>query len=237
MLHPFFSYFGSKYRLSKLYSIPTCDTIIEPFAGSAGYSLMYPNKTVILYEKYEPIVALWDYLIHVKEEEILSLPIKDFTKEESLKNEQHISSEAKILIGFWLTESQTSPSLYPLSKSRGGNWTQRKKYLIAKQLCHIRHWKIEHKSYEEIDDQFATWFIDPPYQEAGKRYKNKNVDYIHLAQWSKNRTGQVIVCEQEGADWLEFDLLVNTKNASNKSYKETVWENIKTTELVMEELY
>jgi site-specific DNA-adenine methylase len=74
-LHPFFSYFGSKFRLAKFYPEPQCDEIIEPFAGSAGYSLLYPNKQVTLYELYEPIVELWDYLIKVPEQEILALPV------------------------------------------------------------------------------------------------------------------------------------------------------------------
>jgi site-specific DNA-adenine methylase len=57
-LHPFFSYFGSKYRLAKRYPKPQCDEIIEPFAGSAGYALLYPQKQVYLYEVYEPLVEL-----------------------------------------------------------------------------------------------------------------------------------------------------------------------------------
>ena len=52
MLHPFFSYFGSKYRLAKCYPQPQCDEIVEPFAGSAGYALLYPEKQVTLYEIY-----------------------------------------------------------------------------------------------------------------------------------------------------------------------------------------
>ena len=77
MLHPFFSYFGSKYRMAKHYPEPAYDVIIEPFAGAAGYSLLYPTKQVILYDNYEPVVRLWDYLIKVKKEEIWSLPLNN----------------------------------------------------------------------------------------------------------------------------------------------------------------
>lgn len=225
MLHPFFSYFGSKYRLSKLYPVPLYDSIVEPFAGSAGYSLLYPDSKVILYEIYEPIVLLWDYLINVTEKEILGLPLGPFDKDNPIDNE-NIALEAKILIGFWATESQTSSSRYPLSKSRGGNWTENKKKMLADQLQHIRHWKIKKKSFNEVDDFEATWYIDPPYQKAGKRYKFNKIDYNELSTWCNNRSGQIIVCEQEGADWLDFKSLAHCRNGSNKQYKEVVYSNI-----------
>ena len=58
MLHPFFSYFGSKYRMAKHYPEPLYDIIVEPFAGAAGYSLLYPHKNIILYDNYEPVIML-----------------------------------------------------------------------------------------------------------------------------------------------------------------------------------
>lgn len=223
-LHPFFSYFGSKYRLAKYYDEPHCNEIIEPFAGSAGYALKYPNKQVTLYEVYEPIVELWNYLINVSEEEILALPIGPFDKNHPVESEVS-SIPARILLGFWLTESQTNSSRYPLSKSRGGNWTARKRQLIASQLQYIRHWKVKQLPFEEIPNREATWYVDPPYKEAGKRYRHNKIDYSVLAQWCKNRTGQVIVCEQNTADWLNFEHLKNGRNASNVDYKELVWYN------------
>lgn len=235
MLHPFFSYFGSKYRLAKHYPKPlygintkgiSPTAIVEPFAGAAGYSLLYPDREVILYDTYEPVIMLWNYLIHVSESEILRLPLdfhgQPFCKEYTV-SDCNIAEEAKILIGFWLTESQTSYSRYPLSKSRGGNWTDRKRSMIAKQLHHIRHWKAYLKSYEEIDNSRQTWFVDPPYSQAGKRYRNNNIDYKHLADWCKERKGQIIVCEQSGANWLDFAPLITVNNASNKKYVEVVW--------------
>jgi site-specific DNA-adenine methylase len=226
-LHPFFSYFGSKYRLAKCYHLPQCDEIIEPFAGSAGYALRYHERQVSLYETYYPIVELWEWLINVKEEEILALPIKPNGAEKFDKDhpvEEIVNCvPARTLMGFWLTESQTNASRYPLSLSRGGNWTQRKIEMIASQLEHIRHWKVQHLSFENIDNVKATWFIDPPYKEAGSRYKFNKIDYSALAQWCKERNGQVIVCEQDNAAWLPFEHLRFGRNASNKDYKELVW--------------
>ncbi len=44
-----FSYYGSKSKIVKHYPPPEYDTIIEPFAGSARYALMYYNKNVTAY--------------------------------------------------------------------------------------------------------------------------------------------------------------------------------------------
>jgi len=230
-LHPFFSYFGSKYRLAKHYPVPEYDEIIEPFAGSAGYALLYPDKQVTLYEVSEPIVKLWKWLTTVSEDEVLALPTNEkdgpprFHKDHPAESE--VSSEpALILMGLWLTESQTIHSRYPLSLSRGGNWTRRKKEMIASQLKHIRHWKVEHKSFEEIPNRRATWFVDPPYEKAGHRYRHWKIDYSSLGKWCRERDGQVIVCEQEPARWLPFKHFVvprKVHNASNKEYKELIW--------------
>jgi site-specific DNA-adenine methylase len=215
--------------MAKHYQKPLYNIIVEPFAGAAGYSLLYPTKQVVLYDIYEPIVRVWDYLIKVKKEEILNLPLDNngnkFCKEYPISN-CNIAEEAKILIGFWLTESQTNSSNYPLSKSRGGNWTERKRNMLANQVDYIRHWKVKHQSYDEIkDNEKCTWFVDPPYSQAGKRYRNNLINYKHLADWCKKRQGQIIVCEQSGADWLEFTTFQKVTNGSNKKYEEVMWTN------------
>lgn len=227
-LNPFFSYFGSKYRLAKFYSPPEHDTIIEPFAGAAGYSLMYSHKKVKLYDPYEKVAGLWSYLINAREEEIRSLPLGPFTKDNKV-TDQKICQEAQWLIGYWIVESQTHPSknIY----KRGGSWDANHRERIADQLQYIRHWTIEQKSYDQIDNQKATWYIDPPYEISGERYKysSKKIDYNSLSIWCKERQGQVIVCEGspegiESPTWLPFKSLGNHLNASNEQYGELVWE-------------
>lgn len=247
-LKPFFSYFGSKYRLSKKYPVPTKEVLIEPFAGSACYSLHYPHKQVKLFDKYEVICSIWDYLIHVSEKEFLSLPMIDFDK--SL-DDYDICQEAKYLIGFWLMSTSTNPGTKHTSRSKkliqGGYectrtvdgikkttiegptylccWTEKNRQKIASQLQYIRHWTIEQKSYELIDNEDATWFIDPPYQKAGKAYKesSKNIDFTHLSEWCKERQGEVIVCENEGADWLPFKDFSSLLNNRQKQTHEAVY--------------
>lgn len=223
-LQPFFSYFGSKWRAAPHYPKPEQITIVEPFAGSAGYSLRYPQKQVILVDKDPILCGVWDYLIHATINEILELPdtFDDV-------NDLSIPQEAKWLIGFWLNRATTHPCNKPSSWMRSGEhetsfWGMEKKIRIAAQLCYIRHWQILNTCYSEIDNQSATWFIDPPYQVQGHRYRFSEVDYEHLGEWCKTRQGQVIVCEQYGADWLPFESIGSFKsNHASKTTHEAVW--------------
>lgn len=56
-----FTYFGGKKGLARYYPPPAYGTIVEPFAGSAGYSLHWATAghRVILIERDPAIVALW----------------------------------------------------------------------------------------------------------------------------------------------------------------------------------
>jgi site-specific DNA-adenine methylase len=212
----FFSFFGSKWRLAKHYPVPT-EKVIEPFAGAAGYSTFWEPPSVQLVDKDPIIVGVWDYLIRSTESEIRSLPIVKHV------DDSFVCQEAKWFMGFWLTESQTYPSRYPLSASRGGRWSAVTRARIAQQIHKINHWKVKQGCYSELTNEEATWFVDPPYASAGKRYKFKTIDYDHLARWVKTRKGTVIVCEQAGASWLPFRPLTVTTNGSNKQNFEAIW--------------
>jgi site-specific DNA-adenine methylase len=61
-----FYYYGRKKQLAKYYPSTSFDTIIEPFAGAAAYSLFNDNwkKRVILIEKDEKVAAIWKWLIN-----------------------------------------------------------------------------------------------------------------------------------------------------------------------------
>src|ERR1700677_4867140 len=104
-LRPFFTYYGGKYRIGPKYPKPLHDTIIEPFAGSAGYSLRHPEKQVILYDMNPRIVATWQYLLKTTEKDIYSLPeIFD-----DLREVKNINQEAKWLIGWWCNKGSCEP--------------------------------------------------------------------------------------------------------------------------------
>ena len=204
-LQPFFSYFGSKWRSIPSYPKPEHQTIIEPFAGGASYALHYPEREVCLIVKDPIICGVWEYLIKATVREILELP-DTFENVNDIKAPQ----EARWLIGFWLNRATTHPCNTPSAWMRTGEhessfWGLEKRIRIAGQLEYIRHWQIFNNSYDSAPNCAATWFIDPPYQRMGHRYRFSDIDYSHLSGWCKSRRGQVIVCEQEGAEWLQFE--------------------------------
>ena len=235
-MRPFFSLFGSKYRVALHYPQPTYPTIVEPFAGSAGYSLRYPEYQVRLFDVDPIICGVWDYLIHVSAAEIRALPLAfDYV------DDLDVCPEARWLIGFWLNKGCTAPSKSPSKWMRDYQvmqpgctyWSSAVIERIASQIPHIRHWTITQSSFSEIPDQGpATWFIDPPYLVAGRAYKYHDIDYPALGEWCRSRSGQVIVCENAGAEWLPFQPFRTIKGLEGrrggKKSVEVVWTGERT---------
>ena len=223
---PFVRYYGAKFRLRKKYPRPRMLTIIEPFAGLAGYSTLYPQRKVILYDVNSDLIQMWEYLINVSEEEFLRLPT----------NWHHISEvkntpEEGILYLRWVCNSGTPILHNVLSMFTKDLWNDVGKSQLASQLKHIRHWKVFHKSWQDIDiDRKATWFVDAPYNnKAGSNYPYSKIDYSCLALWCKSLNSQCIVCENIGATWLPFHYLCDQKGAAvnRKLSQEAIWHSFR----------
>jgi hypothetical protein len=219
-----FYYYGRKEKLYKHYSKPIYDTIIEPFAGSAVYALKNFDKNVYLIEKDEKIIAIWNYLMSASQKDILSLPL--LIKGQSLKDDEfkNLTEIEKDLISFF-----TNPSSAQAKRSVGkfNIWHEKNRKRLSEDCQKIKHWKIIHGDYTTAPDLNATWFIDPPYQgNGGKyyRYGNSGINYSNLKEWVENRKGQVIVCENSEANWMDFRPLVRLQGQRKKTF-EVVYEN------------
>lgn len=111
------------------------------------------------------------------------------------------------------------------------NWGRGRQQKIAQSLHHIRHWKIIHAPFSLASRWVsgpATWFVDPPYQHEGGVYKAQvGIPYNALGDWCKGLPGQVIVCESDGADWLEFTKFrqhtTGARAGGMKAYNEVWW--------------
>jgi hypothetical protein len=226
-------YYGSKVKLAPLYPRPLYQDIVEPFAGGAGYSLLYADRRVTLVEKWPLLAALWRYLINVSSEEILRLPLVTHVDELGSACE-----EAKWLVGWWLNTCTATPrkqgsNRYKSNERPNSFWGEKRRALISRQVQRIKHWEINETSYEDIDiDPIrpATWFVDPPYQVAGKRYVHSSatIDFSHLGRWCQHLPGQAIVCENYGASWLPFKHFANAKSSAWRGKmvnEEAIWTN------------
>lgn len=234
MLRPFWTFFGGKWRLAPRYPAPLHDTIIEPFAGAAGYSLRNADRKIILIEKDPMIAGIWKWLISVSSEEVRALPrLPDSGR---LDDVLWPCEEAKNLAGFWITRGATHPNRSASAWMRDPryikwSWGEMSIERIASQVDRIRHWKILEGDFSESPKLLATWFVDPPYIKAGTRYRHgsKAIDFEHLGQFCRNAEGRVIVCEQDGADWLPFEFFYNAKAnesvSGGKVSAEVIWTN------------
>jgi site-specific DNA-adenine methylase len=224
-----FAYYGAKHGLARSYPPPAFGTIIEPFAGAAGYSVFWatPQHTVKLFDKDERVVDLWRDLMFdtaglVSELDtqiktgVVRHPILTIMRGGTT---ERLSGRRSEKVNDWLI----------------GNWSSvRRRILKVAPL--IAGWTIQQCDYRDIPNERATWFIDPPYQpfltDAGSLYRegSDGIRYDELSTWSQSRTGQVIVCEQEPAKWLPFRPLkrqnaqaTNTSGRGSQARTEVVW--------------
>ena len=217
------SYYGRKTKVIDYYPEPIHDKIIEPFAGTAVYSLYNNNweKDVILLDKYDIVIKTWHYLQNTTRDQILSLP--DMHYKDKIDDHQYLSQEEKWLIGFNINGGSAQPKKTTMKF----NVWNRVKLQIADNLYKIKHWDIREGDYHDLENVEATWFIDPPYQHGGKYYRHgtKFIDFEELAEWSMSRNGQVIVCENTKADWMDFKPLKKMKGSLHTT-TEAIWTNM-----------
>lgn len=208
-----FYYFGRKGRLAQSYPAPQYSLVVEPFAGSMAYSLHWKPDEATGYD-IDPVVAkVWNRVSQMTLGEIT-----DFYPPR---------------IGQRTTDrwAMMAAGSHGTSRAESYLWTERMARDFEKQrrlALRNRDYSRAHVTYNcadyhEAPDVEVTWFIDPPYQHVRRGYERDNIDYGELAEWCMSRRGQVIVCEQAGADWLPFQPLREIRGTTNKLTTEVVW--------------
>lgn len=222
MLRPFFPFYGSKWRGAMKYPPPRYPTVVEPFAGSAGYSTRHHWARVVLVERDPVIAAVWRYLIRADPRRLLALP--DVT---TTTGALDVEPAERALIGLWLNPGNAYPANVPSTWARDYPhrvWGPRARARLADQVLAIRHWTVIEGEWHEGPGGEATRFVDPPYVVQGKHYRHGpgGIDYEALARACRSWPGQVIACENVGATWLPFAPHATTK-AVNGWSSEAVW--------------
>lgn len=249
MYKSLFPYFGSKSKLAHLYPKPEYRLIVEPFAGSAAYSLLYSNDAsqheVWLNDTYIPTANIWKWL---QTKDALSLirsripwNIEPGTSVSTLYQDSDPEGFISLLRAYagqgafgMGGKNTTGPGgrdkVSPYSAVAWRTVRRKLEYWVPR----IKHWKITTLDYHECMLEVgkkATWYIDPPYQNAaGATYakSSKELDFVKLADWCKACPGQKIVCENAGANWLPFEMLTERRrgiycDAVQSTVGEVMW--------------
>ena len=237
-MRPFFPYYGSKWRIAHLYGPPGGRPVVEAFAGSAGYSVRHAAPVARLYDRSADVCLGWDWLIRCSDADVARIPDVIRSNEEYRALPDGARQVVGLLVGFaqdrvpkslksWYLEwARTGIPTRTMERSRGGRWwgpAMKARILAQKPL--VADWTVDCLDYRDIPDMDAFWFVDPPYSgPKGRRYPHSDVDYADLAEWCRSRSGPVVACEAEGADWLPFEPLCAAATAcpSRKSM-EMVW--------------
>jgi site-specific DNA-adenine methylase len=215
-----FSYYGSKSKIINYYPSPKYNRIIEPFAGSARYSLKYYENQCWINDLYSIIFDIWRWIQNATMSDLEKIP--NLKKGDDLRNFD-LESDLKKLLGFAVNYGSAFPvNLYTNWASKSHEIETLKKKLL-KYIGKIKHWKITNYNYLDIPNEEATWFIDPPYQHGGYLYVENKIDYTELANWCLSRKGQIVVCENSKADWLPFTTLKRIQGQASTMTTEVIF--------------
>lgn len=234
---PLFKWFGSKWLSSKTLPFPKYDTIIEPFAGGAGYSLRHCSKRVILYEKNDHLIKLWNWLIHcATDRDILDIPTNIPIGTDIRLIGMSLGQE--LLLKNWQRTNNVGNcwTISPWGNSPG-QWTENTRARVADEIQYIKHWAIADNNplyNQAYHGRQFTWFVDPPYL-YNYDYKQPMLDYGELSDNVQRVKGQIVVCEaicpktQRVPDYLPFKYwasrITSRRKAENSHHsKELIYE-------------
>lgn len=233
-----FSYYGSKSKLASKYPAPKHDMVIEPFAGSAAYSLAHAERRIWINEK-DPITAsVWKFLLQHDAMDWLERAFpRTVTKGQTVTDILDVPNVPEGL--FHLCRAEANQASFGTTGKHTviTTWGARDWHRILPRLQYwiprINHWHFTAYDYLDIPDCVATWFIDPPYANAaGSMYRTNGVDYTQLGEWCRSRNGQIVVCENVGAEWLPFQKFSSRAGCyTGRDYKttasglEVIWMN------------
>lgn len=207
------SYYGGKSKIAHLYPSPDYKQIIEPFCGSASYAVRYSTHNVWINDLNEDTFHMWEFLISPHAE----ADIKRFVPEAiptGLTIGELVPKDApyglQLIMHYQAVHgtggTKRRPEHNQVARFGVVRWPVVRPRLLWI-AARVKHWKVTNLDYRDLPNVEATWFVDPPYNnKAGNVYAigGDTIDFVELGKWCMERTGNIIVCENEGADWLPF---------------------------------
>lgn len=207
-----FYYFGRKGRLASRYPSPEHDLVIEPFAGSMAYTLHHRPIEAIGVEADPRVVETWHRVVDLSPMELLAYPAPEVG--DRTDDRWHMLAAG--------SHGTARADSYLWTDRMARDFAKQRRLAVRHQHYASRHVTYIGGDYRDAPDVEATWFIDPPYQHVRRGYERDAIDYHELAEWVRSRRGLVIVCEQAGADWLDFTPLADIRGTTNKRTTEMI---------------
>lgn len=166
-IRPLFKHFGSKWMGAKHYPPPIdgCP-VIEPYAGSAGYSLNHCDRAVTIWEDDPLLAELWRWILgEATPDRVRAIPlhVPEGTDIRSLE----LPRGESLLLKHWQRTNNVGDcwTISPWG-NKPGQWTANTRARVADEIEAVRHWRFARPSFTEV----ATYFLDPPY-EFNYRYR------------------------------------------------------------------
>ncbi len=222
-----FAYYGAKHGLADKYPAPRHPLVVEPFAGSAGYSTFHAARLerVVLYDIDPKVVDLWHELQSMTVADIDLIGVQ-------LEQEKFTHPLLAGMAGGTTMAAVLAGKSRIVTPRMRHDWRNVRRRIVAT-LPHLNRWEIHHGTYHDAPDIEATWHVDPPYQSTtshaglGYRHGDGAIDFTELAAWVRTRRGFVMVCERSPATWLPFAPFAAQGNgASNDSRRvEVIWRS------------
>jgi hypothetical protein len=138
------SYFGGKVRAASWYPAPTHATIVEPFAGGAGYSYRYYDRNIVLIEKYDVLANMLAWFVRSGAEDIPRMPLLE--PGQRVSDLPNLIPEQRAFIGFWIDMGTERPKDKPTPWSerdrqanRLNTWTPRNRDKLAEFAGRVKH--------------------------------------------------------------------------------------------------
>lgn len=228
-----FSYYGSKSKVAHLYPAPRFDLIVEPFGGSGAYAWRHHRGHEVWINDLDPITySIWMFL---QSDDALGWinQIPDDIQQGN-KASELIPDCPNGLLELLRAEAnggtQGSRGVHDQITKFGTAVWHRIKPKLRQAIPVVRDWQITNLPYSRMVNVEATWFVDSPYANpAGNRYRTGFTDHATLGTWCRTRRGQIIACENDGADWLPFRYLSDRQGVHSRYQlsrtAEVVWTN------------
>ena len=207
---PLFKCFGSKWMSARSYPPPDGGQIVEPFAGSAGYSLRYAHLVErVLVREQGHLAELWRWLINeATEADVRAIPL-DTPPGTDIRRLGLTLGQALLLKNWQRTNNVGDCWTISPWGNKPGQWTASTRARVAEEIALLKgKWGMTDTPWQVAG---GTFFIDPPYQ-YNYKYRCEPPDYVGLGVQVLGLDADLViaceaVCQKTGAvpNYLPFE--------------------------------